>query len=160
MSYKVDINEWKTVVPSFRISVNGGDWLSTAELVKVGAYNAFLGDTEYYTASRTSSHASHQIFRVALSKGFAWECVNTYSPPPLIVLKWRHWGPVTGELRCPMRNGQDAVVAPVGNNVEIFGMSKILVNEQFQMVEMENYLRADLMLEQILNGADLKKCST
>lgn len=153
LSYKTDVSEWKTAVPIFRINVNGGGWLSIPELVKIGAYNAFLGDTEYYCSSRVSSHTSHQIFRTALSNGFGWECIETYSPPPLIVFKWRHWGHATGEFKCPMRSGQQLVASPAGNKVEIFGISKILVNEHFQILEMENFFRADQMVEQIVKGS-------
>lgn len=154
LSYKTNVSQWKTVVPSFRISVNGSDWLTISDLQKIGAYNAFIGDSEYYCASRVPDpHQSHKIFRTALANGFGWECLETYSEPPVIVFKWRHWGRVTGEFKCPMRNGRNVQVSPAGNRVEIFGLSKIVVNEQFQIVEMENFFRPDQLMEQIVNGS-------
>lgn len=158
LSYKIDVNEWKTAVPTFRISVNGGGWASLSDLLKIGAYNAFLGDTEYYCASRIPSHESHQIFRTTLGDGFGWECIEVYSPPPLIVFKWRHWGRATGSFKCPMRNGQEIVASPVGKAVEIFGISKVLVNEHFQILEMENYFRPDQLVEQIVKGTNTNGC--
>ncbi len=68
--------------------MNGGGWLTVPELQKVGAYNAFIGDSEYYCASRVpDAHHSHKIFRTALGKGFGWECVEVFSGPPEIVFK-------------------------------------------------------------------------
>ncbi|KAJ6646290.1 Pathogen-related protein [Pseudolycoriella hygida] len=159
LSYKTNVTEWKTVVPTFRISVNGGAWLTIPDLLKIGAYNAFIGDSEFYCASRVSDpRQSHKIFRTALGSGFGWECLETYSELPTIVFKWRHWGNVTGEFKCPMRNGRDVQVSPIGNRVEIFGISKILVNKNFQIVEMENYFRPDQMMEQIIKGSTDQSC--
>lgn len=141
--------------PTFRMSQNGGAWLTVLDLKKIGAYNAFIGDSEFYCASRIPDpHQSHKVFRTALGDGFGWECVETFSCTPLIVFKWRHWANVTGEFRCPMRNGQEIVAPPKGNKVEIFGLSKILVNEKFQILEMENFFRADQVMEQIVKGTN------
>lgn len=156
LSYKTEVSEWTTVVPTFRMNVNGGGWLTIPELLKIGAYNAFIGDTEFYCASHIPDpHLSHKIFRTALGGGFGWECLETYSQPPSIVFKWRHWGIVTGEFKCPMRNGQNITASPIGNKVEIFGVSKMIVNKHFQILEMENFFRADQVMEQIVKGCDL-----
>lgn len=155
LSYKTDPLQWKTMVPTFRMNQNGGDWLAIPDLLKMGTYNAFIGDSEFYCASRVPDPLqSHKVFRTALGGGFGWECVETYTEPPLIVFKWRHWAKVTGEFRCPMRNGQDIIALPNGNKVEIFGLSKILVNDQFQLLEMENFFRADQVMEQIIKGTN------
>lgn len=66
---------------------------------------------------------------------------------------------MTGEFKCPMRNGQQLLASHVGNKVEIFGITKILVNEHFQILEMENFFWADQMIEQIVKGTDVAKCS-
>lgn len=155
LSYKTDPLEWSTAVPTFRMNVNGGAWLTVSDLVKIGAYNGFIGDSEFYCASRVPEpHQSHKIFRTALGTGFGWECLVVYSEAPTIVFKWRHWGPVTGEFKCPMRSGQDIIAPPIGNKVEIFGITKIRVNENFQILEMENFFRPDQVMEQIIKGSN------
>lgn len=158
LSYKTDPSEWRTVLPTFRMNVNGGQWLTLSDLGKIGGYNAYIGDTELYSCSRVPDpHQSQKIFRTALDSGFGWECIETYSDAPSIVFKWRHWGPVTGEYSCPMRNGRVITASPSGNKVEIFGVTRILVNEKFQILEMEHYFRPDQVLEQMIKGHDVLK---
>lgn len=155
LSYKTDPLQWTTIAPTFRMNGNGGAWLTIPDLLKIGAYNAFIGDSEFYCASRIpDAHESHKVFRTALGAGFAWECLETYSEPPLIVFKWRHWARVTGEFKCPMRSGKEIIASSVGNKVEIFGISKIRVNDQFQLLEMENFFRPDQVMEQIIKGSN------
>ncbi|XP_037036859.1 pathogen-related protein-like [Bradysia coprophila] len=158
LSYKTDPSEWVTIVPTFRMNVNGGNWLTISDVGKIGAYNAFIGDTELYCCSRVPDpHESHKIFRTALGSGFGWECIETFSDAPTIVFKWRHWGHVTGEYKCPMRNGRVITASPVGNKVEIFGLSKMVVNEKFQIMEIEHYFRPDQVMEQMIKGHDVLK---
>ena len=138
-SHKKNMADLRTVdLSNFRFSSNG-KWMDGESLGKIGNYNALIGDCEYYAASRLSSHESHDIFRSALTRGFAWECLEVYSGPPTVAFKWRHWGYVTGPLRCPMRNGQDVTVEPKGQKVEIFGISVAKLNDNFKITELETY---------------------
>lgn len=154
LSHKSNPAEWVTVDPSqFKSSVNGGPWKSLVEVGTVGAYNAFLGDTEYYCASLIKDpHASHQVFRQALKSGFALEVLEVYTPPPNVTFKFRHWGYMTGDLKCPMRSGEMVDLAPHGGKVEIFGITVMKLNEKLQILEMEFFFRPDTMMEQMVHG--------
>jgi len=60
-------------------------------MIKIGTYNALIGESEYYAASRImDSVDSHKVFRGCLRSGFAWECLDVYSGPPRVAFKWRH----------------------------------------------------------------------
>lgn len=152
LSHKANPLQWSTVIPSnFRISVNGSPWKSLEQVGKIGAYNAFLGNTEYYSAVHISDpHASHQVFRQALKSGFALEVLEVYSPPPRVVFKFRHWGYMSGNLSCPMRTGETLQVEAHNGKVEIFGVTVMKVSEKFEILEMEFFFRPDAMMEQMV----------
>lgn len=45
--------------------------------------------------------------------------------PPVVAFKWRHWGEMTGPLRCPMGHGS-TITAPATNaNIEIWGVGEL-----------------------------------
>ncbi|CAL8101073.1 unnamed protein product [Orchesella dallaii] len=154
LSHKANPNQWLTAIADrFRMSVNGGPWASLEEVGKIGAYNAFLGNCEYYSAAHISDPlASHQVFREALKSGFALEVLEVYTPPPKVAFKFRHWGYMSGELKCPMRNGEMMELAPHNGKVEIYGMVVMKLSEKFQILEMEFFFRPDTMMEQMVKG--------
>jgi len=154
LSHKANPNQWLTVIPDqFRMAVNGGPWKSLEEVGKAGAYNAFLGNCEYYSASHVSDPlASHQVFREALKSGFALEVLEVYTPPPKVAFKFRHWGYMSGELKCPVRNGEMMKLSPHNGKVELYGMVVMKLSEKFQILEMEFFFRPDTMMEQMVEG--------
>lgn len=155
ISHKADPSQWVTVNPAiFRMSVNGSPWSSLEDVAKIGAYNAFLGNSEYYGAAHIQDpHKSHQVFRQALKSGFALEILKVYSPPPRVLFKFRHWGYMTGNLKCPMRSGQEINVTAHQGKVELIGVTAIKLNESWKIEEMEFFFRPDTMMEQMVHGA-------
>lgn len=90
-SHKTEINQWRTVDPEqYTFATNGGPKSSAADMVKIGTYNALIGESEYYASSKLNFDLSHKVFRQALGTGFAWEVLEVYSGPPTVVFKWRH----------------------------------------------------------------------
>ncbi|CAI0410122.1 unnamed protein product [Linum tenue] len=67
----------------------------------------------------SSYETSHDAFRSAFPRGFAWEVISVYSGPPVITYKFRHWGFSEGPFR-----GH----APTGEMVQFFGISVMRVN--------------------------------
>ncbi|GMN54360.1 hypothetical protein TIFTF001_023489 [Ficus carica] len=68
----------------FKLFVNGRGGLSAEEIVRIGSYNALLKNSlpkefQYYKADEESFESSHDVFRSALPRGFAWEVVHVYS---------------------------------------------------------------------------------
>lgn len=100
------------------MSLTGGPKLSAAETLQVGSYNALLatssvnGDDATYQASKETFESSHDIFRTAFPGGFAWEVQAVYSPPPVVVMKFRHWGVMEGPFKGHAPTG--AVVDSIG----------------------------------------------
>lgn len=137
LSHKIKVSDFKTIdQEKFRISVNGGPKLSAAETLQVGSYNALLatssvnGDDATYQASKETFESSHDIFRTAFPGGFAWEVQAVYSPPPVVVMKFRHWGVMEGPFK-----GH----APTGAVVDSIGICVAKVDENLKIVELEVY---------------------
>lgn len=86
--------------------------------MQVGSYNAlmattsFQGDDAKYQASKETFESSHEIFRTVFPGGFAWEVQAVYSPPPVVVMKYRHWGVMEGAYKGHAPTGE--VVDSVG----------------------------------------------
>lgn len=159
ISHKTNPSDWKTMdTTCFRSSINGGKWMTLPEIGKLGAYNMFIGDTEFYAASLIpDAKQSHNVFRTALKNGFALEVLEVFMHPSKVVFngvkmafKWRHWGKAEGELKCPMRNGKEMTIKPSGNQVELFGTTAMILNDKFQIQEMEFFFRPDIILEQMV----------
>lgn len=70
----------------------------------MGSYNALLKSSvpeefKYYKADEESFESSHDAFRSAFPRGFAWEVINVYTGPPVVTFKFRHWGFFEGPFK-------------------------------------------------------------
>ncbi|XP_026447957.1 pathogen-related protein-like [Papaver somniferum] len=123
----VHTQDIKTINPEkFKLFVNGREGLSGEEVLKLGSYTALLKTSlseefQYYKVDEESFESSHDIFRSAFPRGFAWEVIKVYSGPPLIAFKFRHWGYVEGPFK-----GH----APTSHKVEFYGLGVLKVLEQ------------------------------
>jgi len=154
LHYKTNPRQWVTLVPSdnFYIINNGGPRLPLPEVFRLGSYNMFLGNSEFYSKDYLNSSAADEVFRNALVSGFVLEVLEVYSPPPRVVFKFRHWGHMTGPLRCPNRSGNWLNVPPHGKRVEFFGETVLNLNEKYQILNVENTFRGDTLMEQMVLG--------
>jgi hypothetical protein len=136
LSHKIRLQDFKTFNPQkFKLIVNGREGLSAEETLKIGSYNALLKNSipdefKYYKAEEESFESSHEAFRSALPRGFAWEILHVYSGPPLIAFKFRHWGFFEGPFK-----GH----APTGEKVEFYGLGTLKVDESLRVEEVEIY---------------------
>ena len=73
---------------------------------------------QYYKADEESFESSHDVFRSAFPRGFAWEVISVYSGPPEIAFKFRHWGYFEGPFK-----GH----APTGEVVQFYGLATLKV---------------------------------
>ncbi|KAG9447860.1 hypothetical protein H6P81_013988 [Aristolochia fimbriata] len=134
LSHKIRLQDFKTINPDkFQLFVNGRDGLSGEETLKLGSYNALLQSSLpeeflYYKADEESFESSHDGFRSAFPRGFAWEVLEVYTGPPTIVFKFRHWGFMEGPFK-----GH----APTGEKVEFTGMAVLKVDELLRAEEVE-----------------------
>jgi len=152
ISFKPDPSKWLSVVQgSFKTSVNGGRSYDAQELAARGSYNVLIGTSPFYDSASESFESSHDIFRGAFPSGFFWEVLEVYSPPPVVTVKWRHWGDFTGEYKG---------FAPTGQRVEMFGVSVVTVNDDLQIVDAEHYYDNSLFLGKLTGGCPVAHSKT
>lgn len=101
--------------------------MSGEETLRQGSYNALLLNSlpeefRYYKADKESFESSHDAFRLALPRVFAWEVVSVYSGPPVITYKFRHWGYFEGPFK---------EHAATGEMVEFYGVGIVKVHPLF-----------------------------
>ncbi|XP_026453976.1 pathogen-related protein-like [Papaver somniferum] len=149
LSHKTRLQDFKTINPEkFKLFVNGREGLSGEEVLKLGSYNALLKTSlpeefQYYKADEESFASSHDIFRSAFPRGFAWEVIKVYSGPPLIAFKFRHWGYMEGPFK-----GH----APTGHKVEFYGLGVLKVDETLRAEDVEIYYDPGELFGGLLKG--------
>ncbi|CAM0913522.1 unnamed protein product [Alopecurus aequalis] len=150
LSHKARIQDFKSVSPGrFSLSVNGGRPLTGEETLAVGSYNALLASpllpgAGAYDAAAETFQSSHDLFRSAFPRGFAWEVVKVYSGPPVIAFKFRHWGHMEGPYK-----GH----AATGDKVEFYGVAVLKVDEQLRAEAVEVFYDPGELLGGLLKGA-------
>ncbi|CAG8511822.1 6101_t:CDS:2 [Scutellospora calospora] len=124
-SHKLKAEEWRTIDHKlYKFSTNGGPWSTAEDMLKIGTYNALIGESEFYSAKRLNLHESHDVFRNSLSTGFAWEVLEVYS----------------------------VMAEPTNEVVEIFGITVATINDKYQIISLETfYDPADLMKQMVKN---------
>ncbi|KAD3066755.1 hypothetical protein R6Q59_019031 [Mikania micrantha] len=149
LSHKTRIQDFKTINPEkFKLIVNGREGLTAEETLKVGSYNALLKSTlpeeyKYYKAEKETFESSHEVFRSAFPRGFAWEVISVHSGPPVISYKFRHWGYFEGPYK-----GH----APTGEMVDFYGMGILKVDELLRAEDVEIYYDPADLIAKLLKG--------
>uniref|UniRef100_A0ACD5W1U3 Uncharacterized protein n=1 Tax=Avena sativa TaxID=4498 RepID=A0ACD5W1U3_AVESA len=150
LSHKARLGDFKSVSPGkFTLSVNGGRALTGEETLAMGSYNALLAGpilpvTGAYDAKAETFESSHDLFRSAFPRGFAWEVVKVYSGPPVIAFKFRHWGHMEGPYK-----GH----APTGDRIEFYGVAVLKVDEQLRAEDVEVFYDPGELLAGLIKGA-------
>ncbi|KAG8502440.1 hypothetical protein CXB51_000400 [Gossypium anomalum] len=157
LSHKVRLQDFKSINhEKFKLIVNGREGLNGEEALKMGSYNALLKNSlpkefQYYKADEESFESSHEAFRSAFPRGFAWEVIHVYSGPPLIAFKFRHWGIFEGPFK-----GH----APTGETVEFYGIATVKVDEGLKVEEVEVYYDPAQLFGGLLKGAPISISSS
>ena len=72
VTHKKDPATWVTTVTEhFRTNVNGGEWATPADIIDVGSYNLFIGDSIFYPAGVEGFESSPYGFRGAPPGGLS-----------------------------------------------------------------------------------------
>jgi hypothetical protein len=143
-NFKTNPEEWISVVrDKFCMSTNGGQSYKLEDLVEAGTYKLLIGDTQNYKASQENFETSTHLFHSAFPEGFLWEVLEVYSPPPVIAVKWRHWGDFRGLY-------QDFV--PTGERIEIIGMTIVRVSDDLKILSLEHYYDNGKFLDNLTIG--------
>ncbi|XP_010537721.1 PREDICTED: pathogen-related protein isoform X2 [Tarenaya hassleriana] len=157
LSHKIHLQDFKTINPEkFKLFVNGREGLSAEETLELGSYNALLKNSlpkefQYYKAEEETFESSHDVFRSAFPRGFAWEVLAVYSGPPTIAYKFRHWGYFEGPYK-----GH----APTGEMVEFVGLGVLKVDESLRAEEVEIYYDPGELFGGLLKGPPLPETKT
>ncbi|XP_021287758.1 pathogen-related protein [Herrania umbratica] len=157
VSHKVRLQDFKSINPEkFKLIVNGREGLTGEETLKIGSYNALLKNSlpkefQYYKADEETFESSHEGFRSAFPRGFAWEVISVYSGPPLIAFKFRHWGIFQGPFK-----GH----APTGEKVEFFGLGTLKVDKSLKVEEVEIYYDPGELFAGLLKGPPISESQT
>lgn len=148
VSWKSNPQQWLSVVnDKFRVTTNGGQEYTAAELGAKGTYNLFMADSEHYKSSEETFESSHDIFHSTFPQGFPWEVLEVYSGPPKVTFKWRHWG----HFRGAYKNHK-----PTGETVEIVGISVAHVTDDLKITYLEHYFDNALFLEKLTAGGTIE----
>ncbi|KAJ9671428.1 hypothetical protein PVL29_025234 [Vitis rotundifolia] len=149
LSHKTRLKDFRTINPEkFKLIVNGREGLSGEETLKLGSYNALLKSSlpeefKYYKAEEESFESSHDAFRSAFPRGFAWEVISVYSGPPEIAYKFRHWGFFEGPFK-----GH----APTGEMAQFYGLGILKVDDSLRVEEAEIYYDPAELFGGLLKG--------
>ncbi|KAI9476138.1 MAG: hypothetical protein EXX96DRAFT_575913 [Benjaminiella poitrasii] len=149
MSYKLRADQIRTInQEKYRFSVNGKEWQNIDDMLKIGTYNALIGDTELYKASELDFSESHKLFKRAL-RTFSWEVIKVYSGPPVVAFKWRHWGFHSGDLSVKLGDDKKLEAYATNEVIEVFGVTVAKVNDKFEIEDLETFYDPTDMLRQM-----------
>ncbi|XP_022985125.1 pathogen-related protein-like [Cucurbita maxima] len=129
---KARLQDFKIINPQkFHVFVNGREGVSGEEAVKLGVFNVLLKNSlpeeyHYFKAQEETFESTCNDFKTCFPRGFAWELLQVYSPPPLIAYKFRHWGFLEGPYKTH---------SPTGEMVEFYGMGTLKVDSSMRIEE-------------------------
>lgn len=153
-SYKVKGREWRTIVPEkYSFSCNGGEEYSVDDMLRLGTYNALIGETAYYSSKNTDFEESHSAFRDSMPGGFSWEATEVFSGPPVVTYKWRHWGRMTGTLRCHTGPHSTIEAPATGQTIQLHGMGIAHVTDEFKITKLEIYYDPNEIMAQMVGSS-------
>jgi hypothetical protein len=118
-------------------------------MTKQGTYNVLIGQTNYYDSNAISFEESHLAFKRSLGEGFAWEVLEVYSGPPTVTFKWRHFGKMTDYFSCPGLSGLVYKVDPTNRMINLYGMCKATINDQFQIQDLQIFYDPNQLFTQL-----------
>ncbi|DAA72663.1 TPA_exp: Uncharacterized protein A8136_5973 [Trichophyton benhamiae CBS 112371] len=148
-SFKPNFADWRTVDQEcYTFSVNGGPAQSPNHMLAVGTYNAIIPSNAYYDPKHSDFAKSHKTFK-RMMPTFAWEVLEVYSGPPVVVFKWRHWGRMTNDYSAVNDKGENVMVKAHNGAIDIEGLVVARVNDNLQIQSIEVWQDPMAMFRQI-----------
>ena len=159
-SYKTIASQWRTIDPEkYVFHVNGGTGMSAADMLQVGTYNALLDNKQVegvYDPKTEGFHGSHKLFKRVMPV-FSWEVLEVYSPPPVVVFKWRHWGQMTGKYSTKLQDPPRQITAdPHNGPIEVVGMTIAHVSTSFKIEKLEVFYDPRAIFDQLAPPKSIK----
>ncbi|XP_022984342.1 pathogen-related protein-like [Cucurbita maxima] len=149
LAYMTRSQDFKTINPKkFVVYINGREGLSGEEAVRLGSFNAMLKSSlpeefHYFKAKEETFESTHNDFKTCFPRGFAWELLEVFSPPPLVAFKFRHWGFFEGPYKAH---------SPTREMVEFFGMGTVKVDSSWKVEEVHVFFDPAELFGSLLKG--------
>ncbi|EEQ33303.1 hypothetical protein McanMca71_006473 [Microsporum canis] len=154
-SFKPDFADWRTVdQKSYVFSVNGGPKQPPSHMLAVGTYNAIISPNAYYDPKQSDFAKSHKTFK-RMMPTFAWEVLEVYSGPPVVVFKWRHWGRMAHDYSAENEKGDTVTVRAHNGVIDIEGLVVARVNDKLQIQSIEVWQDPMEMFRQIDKNGEM-----
>ncbi|EAW13709.1 uncharacterized protein ACLA_044290 [Aspergillus clavatus NRRL 1] len=148
-SFKTSLEDWRTIDQStYTFSLNGGPPQTGDHMLRVGTYNALLTSSSYYDPEHNDFSASHKSFK-RMMPTFAWEVLEVYSGPPVVIFKWRHWGEMVNDYVGYNNRGEKVTVKAHGGLIDIQGIIVAKVNSALQLEKIDVWFDTMEMFRQI-----------
>ncbi|XP_038904524.1 pathogen-related protein-like [Benincasa hispida] len=148
-AHKTRLQDFETINPQkFNFFVNGREGLSGEETMELGVFNALLKNSlpekfHYFKVEEETFESTRNDFKTCFPRGFAFEVMEVYSPPPLIAYKFRHWGFFEGPYKTH---------SPTGQLVQFYGLGILKVNLSMKIEEVHIYYDPTELLGGLLKG--------
>ncbi|PYH98133.1 hypothetical protein BO71DRAFT_316986 [Aspergillus ellipticus CBS 707.79] len=151
-SFKTNLADWRTIDHAkYHVTLNGGPPISGEHMLKVGTYNALITPNAYYDPEHNDFEMSHKSFK-RMMPTFAWEVLEVYSGPPVVVFKWRHWGVMARDYVGVNDKGEKVKIAAHGGPIDIQGVIIAKVNAALQLEQINVWFDPLEMFRQIAKG--------
>ncbi|EAU35603.1 conserved hypothetical protein [Aspergillus terreus NIH2624] len=148
-SFKTSLADWRTIdQKTYTFSLNGGPPQTGDHMLKVGTYNALLTASSYYDPAHNDFETSHKAFK-RMMPTFAWEVLEVYSGPPVVVFKWRHWGEMAKDYVGYNDRGEKTTIKAHGGLIDIQGIVIARVNAALQLEKIDVWYDPMEMFRQI-----------
>ncbi|KAK7336043.1 hypothetical protein VNO80_28263 [Phaseolus coccineus] len=133
----------QNAIKSWEMELSHKTRLQDFKTINPEKFKLFVNDLKPYKADEETFESSHEVFRSAFPRGFAWEVIKVYSGPPEIAFKFRHWGFFEGPYK---------EHAPTGKMVQFYGFGTVKVDDSLKVEEVEIYYDPAEMLGGLISG--------
>ena len=157
-SFKQDLSQWRTINPDeYSFSINGRPPLSGADMVRLGTYNAIIQPgNEFYSPENSDFSQSHKTFK-RMMPTFAWEVLDVIGGPPVVGIKWRHWGVMKDDYVGFNDKGEKVTAKAHGGSIELKGTTWAWVDDQVRVKKLETWFDPVEMFRQIAPNGIINK---
>ncbi|OAY23625.2 pathogen-related protein [Manihot esculenta] len=153
MFHKTCFDDYKSIDPKkFTFGLNGRKPVTLEGITRLGGgYNIFMQTSlpvklRAYDPEKETVDTAHVAFTTAFPRGFAFEVLQVYSGPPVIVYKFRHWAYMEGPFKG---------YAPTGELVELYGLSTVEVDEDMKIGKVELFFNGGELLGGLMRGGTM-----
>ena len=149
-SFKTNLSEWRTINPDeYSFSINGRKAQTGQDMLRTGTYNAIIQPgNEYYSPEHSTFAQSHKTFK-RMMPTFAWEVLDVVGAPPVVGIKWRHWGIMKDDYVGFNDKGEKVTAKSHGGPIELMGTTWAWVDDQIRVKKLETWFDPLEMFRQI-----------